>query len=323
MRKAVPWDNCPLKADTLGFVQALFQIGHAAHFPAQTYLTDGDKFIADRAIQQRGDHAQTDSKVASGIPQCNAAHNVDVNIQIAKEIPCPLFQHSDQKVHAVIVVSAAGAAGCREIRLGSKRLYLAQDGAAALHGAGYTVAGNAQRTPLQKHLRGVFDLGKPCAGHIKHSQLIGGAVAVFGCPQNAVRQHLVALKVEHRIHNMLHNLWTCDCAILVHVTHDEHGNFLLFGDCQQPGSTFLHLTDRAGRGGNVHTAHGLDGVDDHKLRLFLFNQTADLIYIVFCRQKDVILRYLQPRSAQLDLPDRFLAGDIQHTVLVGDRTAQL
>lgn len=84
------WDNSPLKADTLSLVQALFQIGHTAHFPAQTYLTNGDKLIADRAVQQRGDHAQADCKVAGGIPQCNAAHNVDVNIQIAKEVPCPL-----------------------------------------------------------------------------------------------------------------------------------------------------------------------------------------------------------------------------------------
>lgn len=61
------WDNSPLKADTLSLVQALFQIGHTAHFPAQTYLTNGDKLIADRAVQQRGDHAQADCKVAGGI----------------------------------------------------------------------------------------------------------------------------------------------------------------------------------------------------------------------------------------------------------------
>ena len=139
----------PLKADTLCLVQTLLQIRHTAHFPAQTYLSDSDKLIADRAVQQRGDHAQANGKVAGGIPQCNAAHNVDVNIQIAKEVPCPLFQHGDQKIHAVIVVSAASAAGCRKIRLGGKCLYLAQDRTAALHGAGHTVAGNAQRTSLQ------------------------------------------------------------------------------------------------------------------------------------------------------------------------------
>ena len=122
---------------------------------------------------------------------------------------------------------------------------------------------------------------------------------------------------------MLHDLGTCDRAILVHMTHDEHGNLLFFGNCQQPRGALLHLTDCTGRGRDIHATHGLDGVNDHKIRLFLFNQAADLIHVVFCRQKDVVLRYLQPCGAQFDLPDRFLSGDIQHAVLVRDGTAQL
>ena len=72
MIQAVLRDHRTFKADTLCLMQALFQIGHTAHFPAQTYLTNGDKLIADRAVQQRGDHAQADCKVTGGIPQCNA-----------------------------------------------------------------------------------------------------------------------------------------------------------------------------------------------------------------------------------------------------------
>lgn len=40
------WDDRPLKADTLSLVQTLLQVGHTAHFPAQTYLSDSDKLIA-------------------------------------------------------------------------------------------------------------------------------------------------------------------------------------------------------------------------------------------------------------------------------------
>ena len=122
---------------------------------------------------------------------------------------------------------------------------------------------------------------------------------------------------------MLHDLGACDRTILVHMTHDEHRNLLLFGDCQQTRGALLHLTDCTGRGRDIHAAHGLDGVDDHKIRLFFFNQSADLVYVIFSRQKDVVLRYLQPRCTQLDLPDRLLTGDIQNAVLVGDGTAQL
>ena len=56
---------------------------------------------------------------------------------------------------------------------------------------------------------------------------------------------------------------------------------------------------------------------------FFFDQAADLVHIILRCQKDVILRHFQPGSAQLDLPHRFLASDIQNAVLVGNSTAQL
>ena len=70
---------------------------------------------------------------------------------------------------------------------------------------------------------------------------------------------------------MLHDLGACDRAILVHMTHDEHGDLLLFSYRQQPRGTLLHLTDCTGRGRDIHAAHGLDGVNDHKVWLFFFD----------------------------------------------------
>ena len=101
---------------------------------------------------------------------------------------------------------------------------------------------------------------------------------------------------------MLHDLGAGNGTILVDMAHDEHRDLLLFGHRQQPGRTFLHLADRAGRRGDVHAAHGLDGVDDHKVRFFLFDQAADLVHVVFGYQIDVLLRDLEPRGTQLDLP---------------------
>ena len=77
--------------------------------------------------------------------------------------------------------------------------------------------------------RRVLDLGKAAAGHIEHTDFVGGAIAVFDRAQYAVRQGLVALKVQHRIHDMLHDFGACDGAILVDVAHDEGGNFQRFG----------------------------------------------------------------------------------------------
>lgn len=52
--------------------------------------------------------------------------------------------------------------------------------------------------------------------------LIGGAIPVFDRPQNPVGQHPVALKVQHRVHDMLHDLGARDGAVLVDMTHDKH-----------------------------------------------------------------------------------------------------
>ena len=133
---------------------------------------------------------------------------------------------------AIVIVAAAGTARCRKICFGGESLNLAQDGPAAFHGTGHTVAGNAQRPTLQKHLRRIFNFCKALPCHIKHAKFIGGAVAVFGRTQDSVRQHFIALKIEHRIHNVLHDLGSCNGTVLVHMAHDKHGDLLLFGNGQ-------------------------------------------------------------------------------------------
>ena len=109
--------------------------------------------------------------------------------------------------------------------------------------------------------------------------------------QDAVRQHFIALKVKHRIHDMLHDFGACNGTVLVHMPHNEHGDLLLFGHGQQAGRTFLDLTYCTGGGRDIHAAHRLDGVDDHEIRLFFFDQAADLVHIILRCQKDVILRH--------------------------------
>ena len=246
--KAVLGEDGALKTDALGFPQALFEVRHAAHLAAKAHFADGNEFIADGLIEQRRHHAEADGQIAGGISQGNAAYDVDIHIQIAKEIPRPLFQHGDEQIHAVVIVTAAGTARGWEIRFGGQRLDLAQDGAAALHGAGDAVARNAQWAAFQQHLGGVFDLLKPLPCHIEHSQLIGGAVAVLCCPQNAVGQHLVPLKIEHGIYDVLHHLGAGNGTVFIDMAHDEHRDLLLLGHGKQAGGALFYLADRAGRG---------------------------------------------------------------------------
>ena len=122
---------------------------------------------------------------------------------------------------------------------------------------------------------------------------------------------------------MFHDLGAGDRAIFVDMTDNKHRNLLLFGNCQQTSRAFLDLTDRTGRGRNIHAAHGLDGVDDDQFRLFLFDQSTDLIHVIFCGQIDILLRDFEPCGAQFDLTHRLFTGDIQNCVLVRNCTAQL
>ena len=122
---------------------------------------------------------------------------------------------------------------------------------------------------------------------------------------------------------MLHDFGASNGTILVDMADDEHRDLLLFGHGKQPGRALLDLTDRAGRGRDIHAAHRLDGVDDDKVRLFLFDEAADLVHVVFGSQIDILLRDLQPGRAEFHLPHRLLAGDIQHRVLVRDGPAKL
>ena len=101
---------------------------------------------------------------------------------------------------------------------------------------------------------------------------------------------------------MLHDFGAGNGTVLVHMTHDEHGDLLFLRNSQQTRRALLDLADCTGRRRDVHTAHGLDGVDDHKVRFFLFDQAADLVHVVFGYQIDVLLRDLEPRGTQLDLP---------------------
>ena len=64
------------------------------------------------------------------------------------------------------------------------------------------------------------------AGHIKHADLIGGAVTVLHGAQHAVRQGLVALKVQHSIHNVLHDFGTRNGTVFVDMT-DNKGRYLI------------------------------------------------------------------------------------------------
>ena len=311
------------EADALGFPQALFQIGHVAHLAAQAHLADGHGLIAQGPVQQRGHQRQTHRQIAGGFVQLQAAHDVHVDVQAAKEKAGSLFQHRQKQIHPVVVKPAGRPPGGAQAAFGRQRLHFAEDGAGALHGTGHAVTADSHRAAFQQQFGGIDDLGQALPRHIKHADFVGGTIAVLCCAQNPIGQRLVPFKIQHRVHNVFHYLRAGNRAVFIHVTHNEGGDLQTFCHIQQAGGTLLHLRDAAGRSGQIRGVHGLDGVDHHQIGLVPLDQAADLVNIIFGGQQNALLRNAQPVGAQLYLPHRFLTRNIQHLKPAGDRPAQL
>ena len=312
-----------VKANTLCFPKAGFQVRNVADLTAQADLADGQRLFRHGQIQQAGCHGQTNRKITGCLIQAEPADDVDVDILIGENVSGPLFQHRQQQIHPVVVKPAGRAPGTGEGGFGHKRLNLTQNRTGPLHHTGNAGAGNSDGTAFQHDLGRILNLFQPLAGHIKHPDFVGGAVAVFHGAQDPVRKGLVPLKIEHGIHDVFHDLWPGNRAVLVHMTHNKGWNLVGFGHAQKAGRALLDLAHSAGGGRHIGTAHGLDGVDHHKVGFHLLNQTADLIHIALGDQGNVVLRDPEPLSTELDLAHRFLSGDIQHIAGPGNLAAEL
>ena len=71
----------------------------------------------------------------------------------------------------------------------------------------------------------------------------------------------LALKVQHRVNDVLHHLWSCDGAVLIDMTHYDNGYLLIFRGVHEQVRTLSDLRETSGTGGYPAYAHGLDRVD--------------------------------------------------------------
>ena len=88
----------------------------------------------------------------------------------------------------------------------------------------------------------------------------------------------------------------------------------LFGKAHEHCCRFAHLRDAARRALHLRVEHGLDGVDDRKLRFFLQQCLGNVVQICLTQEPQIIAHLPDAVRTELDLPDRFLTGDIQHRV---------
>ena len=119
----------------------------------------------------------------------------------------------------------------------------------------------------------------------------------------------VALELEHAVDQVLEHARAGDRAVLGHMADEDGRDPGLLRHAQQPPGRLAHLRDRAGRRADVGRVERLDGVDHaHGGPLLLERRRRPSSSSRLGQDLD-LPRAAEPRRAQLDLRDGFLAGD--------------
>ena len=109
--------------------------------------------------------------------------------------------------------------------------------------------------------RRVGDLREPAGRHLEDADLVGRAEPVLHGPEDAVRQTLVALEVEHRVDHVLEDPRPGDRALLGDVADEEDGDTGLLREADERGGRLADLRDAPGRAGDLAREDGLDGIE--------------------------------------------------------------
>src|SRR5699024_7435548 len=133
-----------IKAKTLDFPQARFQMRNTAYFAPQTYFPYGYGLFPYRQIQQAGGHSNADRKIASGFVQLQTANDIHIDVLIGESIPGATLQNGKQKVHPIIVKATGSPPWTGEAGFGYKGLNFTQNRTGSVHNIGDTGGADPQ-----------------------------------------------------------------------------------------------------------------------------------------------------------------------------------
>src|SRR5687768_10694311 len=102
--------------------------------------------------------------------------------------------------------------------------------------------------------------------HPEDADLVHTAEAVLGRAQDTMIDAVLALEVEHGVHDVLERLWPRDAAAFRDVSDDEDGRAALLGESHEPRGALANLPDVSRRALQITGEQGLDGVHDEHVR---------------------------------------------------------
>ena len=213
-------------------------------------------------------------------------------------------------------------------RRADQGLRLDEEGAYALDGRRDGHAAQSFVILGEQQFRRIAHLPQTVLPHLVDAQLGRAAETVLDAAQDAVHIMLVALELQHGIHDMFQHLGAGQCPLLIDMADQYHGNIALLGEFQQQRGALAHLRDAAGRTVHGLCHDGLYGIDDQQLRLLVTDVQENLVERSLAHdhtrrtgQKPFPSVRLsscpwhQTVGTQLQLPRTLLATDIKHPLV--------
>ena len=127
-----------------------------------------------------------------------------------------------------------------------------------------------------------------------------------------MRVVLLALEVQHGVHDVLQRLRAGEAPVLRHVPDEKGRNILPLRGEEQLRGRLAHLADAAGGGLEAEREHGLDRVDDDERGTEARDLLEDALEARLGEDVEGRLLDPEPLAARLDLMLGFLARAVEH-----------
>ena len=227
----------------LSLSNALLNTADGTYLTRKTHFARHAKAMVNGSIHIATEDGGNDGQVNGGVVHPKATGNVEKDILLRQLEPHALLQHGQQHVHAPGVEprsrtlwSTIGSSAHQCLCLDEERTY-------PLDGAGYGYTTHPLVLATEQEFAGVAHLTETILTHFIDAQFGRRAKAVLDAPQDTVHVVLVALKLDYRIHDVLQYLGTCQCALLIDMSDENHRCTRLLGKFQDGSRTLTNLRD--------------------------------------------------------------------------------
>ena len=310
------------------FRHALLDTVYRTYLAAQADFPGHADAAFDARVHIAAQHGGNDGQVDGRIGHFQSSGYVQEHVFLRQFKPHALLQHGQQHIQPA-QVEAGGRTLRRAVsRRADQGLRLDEEGAHALDGRRDGDATQSFVILGEQQFRRIAPLPQTVLPHLVDAQLGRAAETVLDAAQDTVHIMLVALELQHGIHDMFQHLGAGQCPLLIDMADQYHGNIALLGEFQQQRGALAHLRDAAGRTVHGLCHDGLYGIYDHQLRLLVTDVQENLVERSLAHdhtrrtgQEPFPSVHLsscpwhQTVGTQLQLPRTLLSTDIKHPLV--------